>query len=486
MVSFNCDGCGDVVKKPKLQQHFQRCYAPVTCLDCSMQFNSPNEFKGHNTCISEAEKYERSVYRGPKHSQQGGQANGTPSKKQQPANTPAKTAENSTEKSSGKRKRDDDEEIAAPPAATADFASPSKKEKTEGTKSEKKEKKHKNEKLDRKDEKEKSDQKEKSDKKKKSDKKEKKEKEKRDKKEKKAKKEKKQSESDEDSNDEVSTSSDSDADDSFDESASKSIHSTSPSSIHNVSDDSDSDEHDQNDPIQAAAEDQKIIKPLSTTELAEFRKKQSKLGIIYISRIPPGMTPAKVRHILSNFGELGRIYLQDGSKTSSSSSSSKRRSGIARYTEGWVEFASKKVAKAAAEMLNAQPIGGLAASNSKKSGSGGGSAKMGKSSKRFQDDVWTMKYLKGFKWHMLSEQMAQERASHAARLRTELSQSAYEQKDYLKKVERARVQRDKLERRKRKAEKEGGAVDAQSGMEKSRSFRQRQPVLKDVRDRAEA
>lgn len=112
---------------------------------------------------------------------------------------------------------------------------------------------------------------------------------------------------------------------------------------------------------------------------------------------------------------------------------------------------------------------------------------MGKSSKRFQDDVWTMKYLKGFKWHMLSEQMAQERASHAARLRTELSQSAYEQKDYLKKVERARVQKDKLERRKKKAEKLGQeSVDDKSGMEKSRTFRQRKPVLKDVRDKAEA
>lgn len=194
------------------------------------------------------------------------------------------------------------------------------------------------------------------------------------------------------------------------------------------------------------------------------------------------MTPAKVRHILSNFGELGRIYLQDGTKPGES----KKKRGVAHYTEGWVEFTSKKVAKAAAEMLNAQPIGGLAASNSKKSGTGGGSSKMGKSSKRFQDDVWTMKYLKGFKWHMLSEQMAQERASHSARLRTELSQSAYEQKDYLKKVERARVQKDKLEKRKRKADKLGTDIDTESGMEKARTFKQRKPVTKDVRDQAQA
>ncbi|CDW97936.1 hypothetical protein [Sporisorium scitamineum] len=398
MVSFNCDGCGDVVKKPKLQQHYQRCYAPVTCLDCSMQFNTPNEFKSHNSCISEAEKYERSVYRGPKHqAQQNQHANGTngntPKKAQnQQVSTPSRSEkqapeaatpskQESAEQVYGKRKRaNEEEEVAEPqePTAVTDEA--------EG------------------------------------------------------------------------------------------------SGSNNQADSEDNaEEHVQDDPMQAAAEEEKIIKPLSTSELEAFKKKQRKLGIIYISRIPPGMTPAKVRHILSNFGELGRIYLQDGSKPGESK---KKRSGIARYTEGWVEFTSKKVAKAAAEMLNAQPIGGLAASNSKKSGSGGGSTKMGKSSKRFQDDVWTMKYLKGFKWHMLSEQMAQERASHAARLRTELSQSAYEQKDYLKKVERARVQNDKMERRKRKAEKLGTQVDDHSGMEKSRTFKQRKVVQKDVRDQA--
>lgn len=411
MVSFNCDGCGDVVKKPKLLQHYNRCYAPVTCLDCSKQFNSPNEFKAHNSCVSEAEKYERTVYRGVKHADQ--QANGTPQKGKSPTKAPkveeAKTP-SKEEGANGMRKRDEEVETEAV------------KESEGSSKSEQKDKKEKKEKKDKKD-----------------------------------KKEKKAT---------ASATTEAAADASLAEDAASGS-------------DVDPAELDQDDPMQAAAEEAKIIKPLSTDELEAFKKKQRKLGIVYISRIPPGMTPAKVRHILSNFGELGRIYLQDSSKAGE-----KKRSSVAHYTEGWVEFASKKVAKAAAEMLNAQPIGGLAASNSKKSGSGGGSSKMGKTSKRFADDVWTMKYLKGFKWHMLSEQMAQERASHAARLRTELSQSAYEQKDYLKKVERARVQQDKLERRKRKAEATGVEVDDRSGMEKSRTFKQRKVVQKDVRDQA--
>lgn len=56
------------------------------------------------------------------------------------------------------------------------------------------------------------------------------------------------------------------------------------------------------------------------------------------------------------------------------------------FTEGWVEFMDKRVARAVAEMLNGQPIGG-------------------KKGTRFRDDVWTLKYLPRFKWNMLTEQI---------------------------------------------------------------------------------
>jgi ESF2/ABP1 family protein len=60
----------------------------------------------------------------------------------------------------------------------------------------------------------------------------------------------------------------------------------------------------------------------------------------------------------------------------------------AHYTEGWVEFKDKKVARSVAEMLNAQPIGG-------------------KKGTRWRDDIWTIKYLPKFKWNMLTEQVGQ-------------------------------------------------------------------------------
>jgi len=54
----------------------------------------------------------------------------------------------------------------------------------------------------------------------------------------------------------------------------------------------------------------KIVKPLTPEALAAFRAAQEKAGVIYISRIPPGMQPTKVRHLMSQYGEVGRVYLQ--------------------------------------------------------------------------------------------------------------------------------------------------------------------------------
>lgn len=54
------------MKKPKLDKHYQMCHAAVTCIDCFSTFNNPGQFKGHTSCISEAEKYQKSLYRGPK------------------------------------------------------------------------------------------------------------------------------------------------------------------------------------------------------------------------------------------------------------------------------------------------------------------------------------------------------------------------------------------------------------------------------------
>ena len=54
----------------------------------------------------------------------------------------------------------------------------------------------------------------------------------------------------------------------------------------------------------------KVVKPLTPEALAAFKAAQERAGVIYISRIPPGMQPTKVRHLMSQYGEVGRVYLQ--------------------------------------------------------------------------------------------------------------------------------------------------------------------------------
>lgn len=65
MVSFNCDGCGDVVTKGKIKNHANRCrIGSVSCLDCSRTFSYPSkELDAHTQCVSEAQKYQGKLYK---------------------------------------------------------------------------------------------------------------------------------------------------------------------------------------------------------------------------------------------------------------------------------------------------------------------------------------------------------------------------------------------------------------------------------------
>ncbi|SGZ29394.1 BQ5605_C057g12679 [Microbotryum silenes-dioicae] len=60
MVSFVCDTCNDTLKKPKLDQHAQKCWAVYTCLDCNTTFEGTS-YRAHTSCISEDQKYQKST-----------------------------------------------------------------------------------------------------------------------------------------------------------------------------------------------------------------------------------------------------------------------------------------------------------------------------------------------------------------------------------------------------------------------------------------
>ncbi|XP_058213580.1 UBP1-associated proteins 1C [Rhododendron vialii] len=57
MVWFQCEDCGENLKKPKLLNHFRICSATkLSCIDCGEVFGQQS-VQGHTQCITEAEKY---------------------------------------------------------------------------------------------------------------------------------------------------------------------------------------------------------------------------------------------------------------------------------------------------------------------------------------------------------------------------------------------------------------------------------------------
>ncbi|KAG7472680.1 hypothetical protein MATL_G00111450 [Megalops atlanticus] len=167
-------------------------------------------------------------------------------------------------------------------------------------------------------------------------------------------------------------------------------------------------------------------------------------GILYLGHIPPRLRPKHVRNMLSAYGEIGRIFLQPEDH---SVKRKKKKAGVkARsFTEGWVEFRDKRVAKKVAASLHNTPMGA-------------------RKRNHFNDDLWCIKYLHRFHWCHLSERLAYEQTVRQQRLRTEISQAKRETNFYLANVEKSQ----NLEKLRKKKEKKGEAVE-----EKTWDFTQR-------------
>jgi ESF2/ABP1 family protein len=163
-----------------------------------------------------------------------------------------------------------------------------------------------------------------------------------------------------------------------------------------------------------------VSRPLTKKNLVATTAAIKRSGVVYLSRIPPFMKPTKLRSLLEPFGQINRIFLSPEDPSSHArrvkNGGNKKRS----FTDGWVEFVNKKDAKHACELLNAQIIGG-------------------KKGTYYHDDVWNLLYLKGFKWHNLTEQIAAENAERASRMRAEISKTTKENKEFVQNVERAKM-----------------------------------------------
>lgn len=190
----------------------------------------------------------------------------------------------------------------------------------------------------------------------------------------------------------------------------------------------------------------KKTKPLSTKPLKPTKKtKTSKPGVIYLSSLPPYLKPYSLKNIIESrgFAPITKIFL---APLVPSNAGQKKRSNKRKiYEEGWIEFASKKTAKLCAETLNAQIIGG------KKGG-------------YYHDDIFNMKYLRGYKWDDLNESIQRERSEREARQRIEDARARKEEKIFLAGVEAGRVAdgmaRKNEEKKRRRALAEADAAGA--------------------------
>lgn len=209
--------------------------------------------------------------------------------------------------------------------------------------------------------------------------------------------------------------------------------------------DSDKGEEDEPDNIEESEDSSDKVSKSKKLKLGGKSEKKVVPGIIYLGHIPPRLKPKHLRNLLSVYGEIGRIFLQpeDGMIRKR-----KKKSGLRRcdFTEGWVEFRDKRVAKRVAASLHNTPMGT-------------------RKRQRFASDLWCIKYLHRFQWTHLSERLAFEQTVLQQRLRTEVTQAKKETNFYLNNVDKG----EKMERQRKKRQRDGQLEE-----ERTWDFTQRQ------------
>ncbi|KAJ1554792.1 hypothetical protein HK405_004067 [Cladochytrium tenue] len=207
----------------------------------------------------------------------------------------------------------------------------------------------------------------------------------------------------------------------------------------------------------------------ATAQTEQKKKKlkeeeEDKRGVLYIGRLPPFMEVSKLRQLLGAHAggahNLLRVYMAAEDSPASSSSrgggSKRRRGGSAsaaaaaatsagggrrrvNYTEAWVEVRQRRTARHMAAALHGQPM---------------------EARGRFRDDLWSVRYLRGFSWRDLAAHVEVERRAREARLRVEMAGVRRTNEEYRRSVARAKMLDAIEEKRNRKAAAAAGAAVA--------------------------
>lgn len=170
---------------------------------------------------------------------------------------------------------------------------------------------------------------------------------------------------------------------------------------------------------------------MSRKKLEKLKEKYEKKGVVYISRIPPHLKPQKLRQLLEEHGEVGRLYLAPEDPALRRKRKQQGGNSGKNFTEGWVEFEDKAQAKQVAAMLNGQQMGG-------------------KRRSAYFYDLWCIKYLPKFKWDHLTEEINYQKAVREQRLAAEVSAAKRERDFYLSRVDKAKAVTAMSERKRKR------------------------------------
>ncbi|GAV54260.1 hypothetical protein ZYGR_0AK07630 [Zygosaccharomyces rouxii] len=187
-------------------------------------------------------------------------------------------------------------------------------------------------------------------------------------------------------------------------------------------------------------------------KLKKAKKSKHKTGVVYLSTIPPYMKPTKMRQILSRFGDVDRLFLRREDEKSHRQRVKSGGNKKVMYVEGWAEFVRKRDAKLCAETLNGNIIGG-------------------KKGSFYHDDIMNLKYLPGFKWADLTDQIARENDVRQAKLEMEISQANKLNAEYTKNVEKSKMLQN-MKNSKKRTNSEQNEKESDETTEPRKNFKQ--------------
>uniref|UniRef100_A0AAV1TZZ8 RRM domain-containing protein n=1 Tax=Peronospora matthiolae TaxID=2874970 RepID=A0AAV1TZZ8_9STRA len=213
-------------------------------------------------------------------------------------------------------------------------------------------------------------------------------------------------------------------------------------------------------PTAASAKPPRLV-GLSREKMAQCTQQAERRGVVYLARVPPYMKPEKLRSLLTKYGAVNRIYLVPEDKTFYKKRVTAGGNRRQKYTEGWIEFEDKKVAKRVAKRLNTMPIGG-------------------RKRDYYHDDMWNLKYLRRFKWDHLTEKVAYDNRIRDQKLRLAIAQHRKENEKYLERVAQAKqfenMDARKAEQKKQQEKRQSVEDEDKKLPHLRRTFQQKRPM----------